>query len=70
MTTEKRPSTDDVKAGRATHSKQKRRLLLSVAVAMRVAYPRTSIATAKATMVFRVVLRLSEAEVKMRGASM
>lgn len=70
MTTEKRPSTDDVRAGRATDSKQKSRLLLRNAVTIRPRYPATSIATAKATMVFRVGLRFSEAEVKIRGASM
>ena len=69
MTTEKRPSTDDVRAGRATDSKQKSRLLLRNAVIIRPTYPTTSIATAKMTMVFRVGLRLLEVEVKIRGAS-
>jgi hypothetical protein len=70
MTTENKPSTDDVRVGSATHSKRKSRLLLSSAVVRRTTYPTTSIAIARATMVFRVGLRLSESEVKISGASM
>ena len=70
MTTEKRPSTEAVRAGRATDSKQKSKLLLRNAVMIKATYPTTSIATANATIVFRVGLRLSAREVKMRGARM
>jgi hypothetical protein len=70
MTTENKPSTDEVRVGSATHSKRKSKLLLSNAVVRRAAYPVTSMATARATIVFRVGLRLSEAEVKIRGARM